>query len=78
MGSGQLLAPVGVAVAPLPLATASCVLSSASPESDEVALVGHGFDEADGREAGTRCPTPRPWGRCSRRLPSPRRRPGPC
>ena len=43
IGTVHALEPVGVAVTPLPLATASWVLVEARPDSDEVALVGHGF-----------------------------------
>ena len=51
-GTGQALDPVGEAVVPEPWTTASCVLLSATPDSEDVALVGHGLvDAADDRQA---------------------------
>ena len=51
-GTAHELEPVGVAVTPAPCATASCVDVEARPDSDEVALVGHGLvDDAVDRHA---------------------------
>jgi hypothetical protein len=52
IGTVHELDPVGVAVTPLPLATASCVVVDATPERDEDGVVGHGFvEEAVERQA---------------------------
>ena len=52
IGTVHELDPVGVAVTPSPLATASCVVVDATPESDEDGDVGHGFvEEAVERQA---------------------------
>ena len=52
IGSVHVLDPVGVAVTPAPLATASCVLSSAKPLNEDVGLVGQGsVDDAVERQA---------------------------
>jgi len=45
IGTVHALEPVGEAVTPLPLATASCVVVEARPESEEDGVVGHGLVE---------------------------------
>jgi hypothetical protein len=45
MGTVHELDPVGLAVTPLPEATASCVVVEARPDKDEDGLVGHGLVE---------------------------------
>ena len=55
IGTVHARGPVGVAVTPSPLATASCVLDEATPESGEDGDVGHGF-VADAVERQTPVP----------------------